>query len=1098
MNRLHLSLTLTLILAALSFGGFGLFHRCVAAHHSAKSPSVVPSAALGQAASLAEAINPDGTLKVRSGTFNTEGYRIELTPGGAPRFVEMQAGCSGWDTQFQLPNGVSGTVLALAVSGNDVYVGGDFTVAGNVSANRVARFNTMTNTWSALGIGGGDGVDDIVLALAVSGNDLYVGGDFTTANVGGATVSANYIAKVNTATGVWSPLGTGGGNGVDFYVLTLVVIGGDLYVGGSFTTANVGGATVSANYIAKVNTATGVWSALGTGGGNGVDLSVFALAVIGSDLHVGGIFTTANVGGTPVSANGVAKVNLATGVWSALGTGNEVDFSVYALAVIGSDLYVGGGFTIVDANGTNINANRVAKVNPATGVWRGLADTGGGNGVSDQVNTLAVIGSDLYVGGGFAVAGDNKASVNIGRFCGNSSPTITAGGPLSRQQGSAESNSTVAAVSDNETTAGSLTVTATTVPSGITVRNVVNTNGTVTANVAAGCNATVGANTVVLTVNDDNGGTATANLTVNVNANTAPVLNYKNQTIAAGSGLTVNPATGPSDNGSVSSIVLQGVGAYTGGIAVNSTTGVIMLSNAKPGGAHTITLRATDNCGATTDSSFTLNVNCPTITINPTALPNGFQGTAYSQTLTATGGTAPYTFTAPPGALPSGLTLTTGGALTGTPTVPNTYNFTVTVTDSKGCTGTRSYIVIISGNGLLFYPLPRPVRLVDTRANEGNCDNISTPIAAGTSLTTLARTTCEGITIPPTAQAVVGNLTVINQSQQSGYLTIYPDGVSVPLASNMIYAPGQIIANNFTVALSSDGKFDVFGERNIDVVIDVSGYYAPPGAGGLYYHPLATPVRLLDTRPNEGTCDNVGAPISGGTSITTQARTTCGGLTIPAAAQALVANATVVNVSGQLGYLTIYPNGVAVPQASNMIYYPGQIISNALTVSLNPSGEFNIFGERTIHMIIDVAGYYSAEATDANGQGLLFNPLPRPVRILDTRPGQGNCDVVSTPVTGGTSIAAPGRLTCEGITIPAAAQAVLGNVTVINQTSQSGYLTLYPDGVPAPLVSNMVYSPGQLLSNAFVVGVNSTTGQFRIFAERTLDVIVDASGYFAP
>ena len=49
-----------------------------------------------------------------------------------------------------------------------------------------------------------------------------------------------------------------------------------------------------------------------------------------------------------------------------------------------------------------------------------------------------------------------------------------------------------------------------------------------------------------------------------------------------------------------------------------------------------------------------------------------------------------------------------------------------------------------------------------------------------------------------------------------------------------------------------------------------------------------------------------------------------------------------------------------------------------------------------------------------------------------------------------------------------------------------------------PVVANMIYAPNQILSNAFVVGLNSLTGQFRIFAERTLDAIVDVSGYFAP
>ena len=96
---------------------------------------------------------------------------------------------------------------------------------------------------------------------------------------------------------------------------------------------------------------------------------------------------------------------------------------------------------------------------------------------------------------------------------------------------------------------------ATTVPPGLTVTGITNTGGTITANVAAACNATLGANTVVLRATDSAGLQTNANLTVNVTANTPPTLGtYANANLVTGAGATVTPSV-LTDNGSVVSVM---------------------------------------------------------------------------------------------------------------------------------------------------------------------------------------------------------------------------------------------------------------------------------------------------------------------------------------------------------------------------------------------------------------------------------------------------------------------------------------------------------------------------------------------------------------
>jgi hypothetical protein len=77
-------------------------------------------------------------------------------------------------------------------------------------------------------------------------------------------------------------------------------------------------------------------------------------------------------------------------------------------------------------------------------------------------------------------------------------------------------------------------------------------------------------------------------------------------------------------------------------------------------------------------------------------LADGTVGTAYTGTVTATGGTGPYTYAVTSGTLPAGLSLSSGGAVSGTPTTAATSAFTVTATDANGSTGSRAYSVTVA------------------------------------------------------------------------------------------------------------------------------------------------------------------------------------------------------------------------------------------------------------------------------------------------------------------------------------------------------------------------------------------------------------------
>jgi hypothetical protein len=120
-------------------------------------------------------------------------------------------------------------------------------------------------------------------------------------------------------------------------------------------------------------------------------------------------------------------------------------------------------------------------------------------------------------------------------------------------------------------------------------------------------------------------------------------------------------------------------------------------------GNYSFTITATDFNGCVGSRAYAVQV-CPVITISPATLPAGLVGAPYSQAVTATGGTAPYTYAVTAGALPAGLVLDPNtGLISGTPTAGGTFSFTITATDSNGCTGSRAYTLSSAAYDVYIY-----------------------------------------------------------------------------------------------------------------------------------------------------------------------------------------------------------------------------------------------------------------------------------------------------------------------------------------------------------------------------------------------------------
>jgi hypothetical protein len=372
---------------------------------------------------------------------------------------------------------------------------------------------------------------------------------------------------------------------------------------------------------------------------------------------------------------------------------------------------------------------------------------------------------------------------------------------------------------------------------------------------------------------------------------------------------------------------------------------------------------------------------------------------------------------------------------------------------------------------LQFYPVA-PCRIVDTR----------TPYGGGTIAAQSTRTIgvlSSACGIPAKAAAYALNVTVVPKYGTLGYLTLWPYGQAQPQGSTINSLDGSIVANSAIIPAGAAGSLSAYASNATNLVLDIDGYFAPPAAGGLQFHPV-TPCRVVDTRQATGT---FGAPaIAGGTSRSFPiASSSCG---VPAAS-AYALNVTVVPRGG-LGYLTAWATGQSQPNVSTLNSMDGTVIANGAVVPAGAGGAVSFYASNTTDLVVDINGYFSPA-----GSGLNFYAL-NPCRAADTRNPTG-------PLGGPILTANVGRsfpLASGQCNLPSTASVFALNLTAVPSYGL-GYLTAWPTGQAQPPVSTLNDPKGVPLANSALVPAGSA-GSINVFPSGTTHLVIDTTGYFAP
>src|SRR6266550_838132 len=471
------------------------------------------------------------------------------------------------------------------------------------------------------------------------------------------------------------------------------------------------------------------------------------------------------------------------------------------------------------------------------------------------------------------------------------------------------------------------------------------------------------------------------------------------------------------------------------GTIANQTTTAVTYNAGSASGTAVIT--ATSVTDTTKISTLTITVTAPPA-ITTTTLPPGTEGTAYSQAIAKTGGAGTVTFSISAGALPTGLTLSGAGTISGTPAGPNgTVNFTVKVTDSSTMTpmtATQALSIVIN--------LPAPPNITTTTLPPGVAGTAYSQMVAATGFGTLTFTTSAG--------AVPSGLTL----SSAGLISGTPDAPNV--------------TSNFTVMVPDSSNPAQTATQALSILINLP---PPPTITSLSQNAGAVGASITITGTNFGTLQGSSTVTFNGNAAAAASAWSTTSITVTVPVGATTGNVVVTvsgtasngspftvaptitslsQTSGAVGAsITITGTNFGTPQGSSTVTFNGTAAAAASAWSTTSITVLVPVGATTGNVVVTVG------AQASNGSPFTI-VLPPTITILSQTSGPAGASITitgtnfgatqgtSTVTFNGITAAAASAWSPTSITVSVPAGATTGNVvvTVLGTASNGSAFTV--------------------------------------------------------